>query len=114
MNSTDLIEKILREYRQMVPVKTLFTNPKTLQDGTPWTCLDCQEQIFKKVNNDISSILIECLQIVEDPHCNSFPPLKTYTTRFLRSYIDEVELAGEVSSKLISSNKLINAATGSK
>lgn len=56
MNSTDLIEKILREYRQMVPVKTLFTNPKTLQDGTPWTCLDCQEQIFKKVNNDISSI----------------------------------------------------------
>lgn len=80
---THFVEKVLVAYRQMVPIKVLLESCKGWQEetGGAWTCLECQEQIFHKV--------------IEDAHCQKYPPLRSYTTRFLRHYIDEIELVNE-------------------
>lgn len=75
---TTELQQVLEAYRAMEPVKDAIHMIKTqFATDQHWASLEFQAQVLQVV--------------VKDPVCDDFAPLRRYTYRFLKSFVDEIE-----------------------
>ncbi|KAG7387590.1 hypothetical protein PHYPSEUDO_013984 [Phytophthora pseudosyringae] len=73
------LQRVLEAYRAMAPVRDVIGMIKTqFAEQQRWAAPEFQAQVLQTV--------------VNDPVCDDFAPLRTYTFRFLKSYVDEIEM----------------------
>ncbi|KAG3010458.1 hypothetical protein JG687_00007771 [Phytophthora cactorum] len=73
------LQRVLEAYRAMEPVKDVIHMIKTqFAADRRWTSLEFQTQVLQVV--------------VNDPVCDDFAPLRKYTYRFLKSFVNEIEV----------------------
>ncbi|CAI5734959.1 unnamed protein product [Hyaloperonospora brassicae] len=72
------LQRVLEAYRAMEPVRSLMQTIKTqFAHEQQWASLAFQAQLVQFV--------------VDDPICHDFPPQRTYTYRFLKAFVSEIE-----------------------
>jgi predicted nicotinamide N-methyase len=78
---SQLIRDLLIDYREMRPLPALLPKYKSYKnvntDPIDWTDVDVQERVYNEV--------------ISHPLCKDFPPSRSYTAKFIKMYLDQVD-----------------------